>query len=406
MSHARQITTRAHAEGASAAREARPGDAASGARPVHRIEPASDPLLLLQTAFGNHAVQRALNHGPPTERLPRGGPAEERAADRLVAGRDPVSRGRPARTASATLGLGAGQPLHRGVRANLLAELGGGVAADLAEVRVHTGPRADAAARGAGSRAFAAGRDVVFADGQFAPHTTAGRALLRHEVAHTLTPQPSGAPANRLLRSEVNYVQQVTGDDAAGYYAAFDASLDQIQATVKTAAQTPETQELGEAAAQLKELRGKGRVTCWHATGGMHYASYHNPTGEVRLHVNWGGKATNPGTLVHEAIHALHASRYPKLSRLYGSTKTAGQPVAGQLARWKAWTEYWAYRRTIEYDNLRQEPQFRRSDVHEAALTEPGVKKAVGFVKTVTGEEFDPSTWTPPGGVAPPAKRR
>lgn len=59
------------------------------------------------------------------------------------------------------------------------------VGADLSEVRVHTGERAQRMAEGLGARAFAAGTaDVFFAQGEFAPQTPAGKALLAHEVAH------------------------------------------------------------------------------------------------------------------------------------------------------------------------------------------------------------------------------
>lgn len=82
---------------------------------------------------------------------------------------------------------------------------GAGMAADLSGVRLHTGGRADRAARSVRARAFALGRDIVFAEGAYRPETGAGRRLLAHELAHvaaegaapTLRRQPAPAPRNR-----------------------------------------------------------------------------------------------------------------------------------------------------------------------------------------------------------------
>ena len=57
--------------------------------------------------------------------------------------------------------------------------------ADLSEVRVHTGERAQEMAEGLGARAFAAGaQDVFFGQGEFSPQTPKGKALLAHELTH------------------------------------------------------------------------------------------------------------------------------------------------------------------------------------------------------------------------------
>jgi len=62
---------------------------------------------------------------------------------------------------------------------------------DFAKVRIHADGRAAASARAVGALAFTVGHDVVFADGQYAPRSTAGQKLLAHELAHVV--QQSGA---------------------------------------------------------------------------------------------------------------------------------------------------------------------------------------------------------------------
>jgi len=65
-----------------------------------------------------------------------------------------------------------------------------------ADVRIHTGHHAAAAADTLKARAFTVGQDIVFADGEFAPETTEGRRLLAHELAHVVQQrQPVGAMA-------------------------------------------------------------------------------------------------------------------------------------------------------------------------------------------------------------------
>lgn len=54
----------------------------------------------------------------------------------------------------------------------------------LGDVRIHTGPRAAAAAAEIDARAFTVGNHVVFARGEYDPESTAGQHLLVHELAH------------------------------------------------------------------------------------------------------------------------------------------------------------------------------------------------------------------------------
>ena len=60
-----------------------------------------------------------------------------------------------------------------------------------ADVRVHTGAAAAAAARAEGANAYAIGDDIVVGNEQFDPHGAAGRRLLAHELVH-VTQQRAG----------------------------------------------------------------------------------------------------------------------------------------------------------------------------------------------------------------------
>ncbi len=57
---------------------------------------------------------------------------------------------------------------------------------DFSHVRVHTDAQAAQSARAVSALAYTVGRDVVFAAGQHAPGTTAGRQLMAHELTHVV----------------------------------------------------------------------------------------------------------------------------------------------------------------------------------------------------------------------------
>jgi hypothetical protein len=111
-----------------------------------------------------------------------------------------------ARFAEPGSGILPGGHVHPDVEAAIAAARGHGSALDapvrervgaalddpLADVRVHTDERADALARSVSARAFTTGADIFFARGEYRPATTAGDALLAHELTHVV--QQRGTP--------------------------------------------------------------------------------------------------------------------------------------------------------------------------------------------------------------------
>lgn len=57
---------------------------------------------------------------------------------------------------------------------------------DFGHVRVHSGAQAAQSARDMDARAYTVGNHIVFDQGEYAPHSHAGRQLLAHELAHTV----------------------------------------------------------------------------------------------------------------------------------------------------------------------------------------------------------------------------
>ena len=74
----------------------------------------------------------------------------------------------------------AGQPLPASARDMFESRFG----RSFDSVRIHTGPRAAQSARSIDAQAYAAGNNIVFGEGSYAPHSPAGQHLLAHELAH------------------------------------------------------------------------------------------------------------------------------------------------------------------------------------------------------------------------------
>jgi len=78
--------------------------------------------------------------------------------------------------------MGGGMPLSASARAFFEPRFG--YAFD--QVRVHTDAHAAASARAVNAFAYTVGPHVVFGEGQYAPHSPAGRQLLAHELTHVI----------------------------------------------------------------------------------------------------------------------------------------------------------------------------------------------------------------------------
>ena len=77
---------------------------------------------------------------------------------------------------------GSSQPLPQSTRAFFEPRFG----YDFSQVRVYTDTPSAESARALNARAFTAGRNVVFAAGQYAPETNIGQRLLAHELTHVV----------------------------------------------------------------------------------------------------------------------------------------------------------------------------------------------------------------------------
>ncbi|MEU0250215.1 DUF4157 domain-containing protein [Streptomyces sp. NPDC006235] len=106
--------------------------------------------------------------------------AQQAAAERRRKRKERAAKNRTPE--SKNIVSGAGQPLDAGVRRELEEQLGH----DLGSVRLHTDRDASALTGMLGADAVAVGQDIFFGEGQYQPGTEQGRALLAHELLHTI----------------------------------------------------------------------------------------------------------------------------------------------------------------------------------------------------------------------------
>jgi len=86
-----------------------------------------------------------------------------------------------------------GGSLPDGLRADMEQRFGH----DFGRVRLRTHARAAESAAAVGARAYTVGPDVLFAAGEYAPDTHAGRRLIAHELAHVVQQDAARAPNGR-----------------------------------------------------------------------------------------------------------------------------------------------------------------------------------------------------------------
>ncbi len=123
--------------------------------------------------------------------------------------RDAIGGGAFAAPAGVESGIAAmrghGDPLGSDVRADMEPRFG----RDLSDVRIHSGARAGELSNAVHARAFTFGQDVFFGAGQYQPSSSSGRALLAHELTHTI--QQRGGSS----RAQPSRIQRVPAPGAA-----------------------------------------------------------------------------------------------------------------------------------------------------------------------------------------------
>src|SRR5689334_5513165 len=121
----------------------------------------------------------------------------------------------------------SGHPLDPAARAFMEPRFGH----DFSQIRVHTDSFAAASAKAVNAKAYTVGSHVVFDDGNYAPQSDSGRALLAHELTHTIQ-QGGGGPM--ISRSSAQVSRQngqggASGTGGQGGQGGMDAGVPQTE---------------------------------------------------------------------------------------------------------------------------------------------------------------------------------
>ena len=249
-----------------------------GARPHPPPSSKKQAREDVRQAAGNFAIQRVLRKGAIQAKLEVGEPGDpyereaDRVADSVVSSTDAGTvqrkclacaegatcpkcqqeerlraKERPGQTPRVNKGAeaqlsglrGGGSPLPASVRDFAEPRFG----QDFGGVRVHTGGEAARAARSMGARAFTSGRDVVFAEGEYAPESTEGRRLLAHELAHVVQQGAASDPSGTRWSHEEDGVQRSPRDPAEAERDTDEAELEGTRAE-PTLSRAPSREQL------------------------------------------------------------------------------------------------------------------------------------------------------------------
>ena len=134
------------------------------------------------------------------------------------------------------------------------------VLGDVSSVRVHTGKAATEAARAMSARAFALGDNDIFIDeGEYAPHSAMGGALLAHEVAHTRDASTGFALSSRGASTGTSEREEFAHAIEESYIATEESGSVEMAAPGPKAAGEPKLDRLAieERVMQILEARGK-----------------------------------------------------------------------------------------------------------------------------------------------------
>lgn len=279
---------------------------------------------------------------------------------------------------------GKGKPLSSSERHFFESRMG----RDLSGVRLHTDSEANESAKSINAKAYAAGSNIVFGPGRYQPGSSEGKALLAHELVHVMQQQP----AQRLIQRE----RELNADESAECLKKVDEAITALEKSA-----SDENKHLPdyikEAIKVLREKRTQGKVKCY-AFEGIKHGRVDYTKDEIQydgVNTSW----INETSVLHEAVHALHGKKYAASAKKYGKAVDANKQIgenAGEsdvdLLRWKAWSEYWAYRSTQEYYNDKQ--QRSGDEIHKAVMQIHEVHVAVSNVRA-HDQNFDPRTWKP-----------
>ena len=269
---------------------------------------------------------------------------------------------------------------------------------DFSNVRIHNDSNANQSAKNLNALAYTYGNDIVFAKDQYHPNTEEGKKLMAHELTHVMQ-QNNGVSKKVQARRELDTVKEK--ERYAKCLAAIDNVIKKLEGNANK-----QPDDIKEAIKLLRKKFTENKIKCYELDG-IEHGITNFTTGEIYMDAkpldgapdifaNIGEK-----NVLHEGIHALHNEKYPVATKKYGKAlddEAAGKPTnlsdaeLKDFQKLKAWTEYWAYRKMFEYDNISNNQGKGEDEIHSEALKRIGGPMAAvrAFDKS-----WDPRKWKP-----------
>jgi hypothetical protein len=276
---------------------------------------------------------------------------------------------------------------------------------DLSNVRIHNDATANTSAKDLRSLAYTSGNDIVFASGQYQPNTTEGKKLLAHELTHVV--QQNAANSKQIQRKqELDKITQK--EEYAKCLAAIENVIKKLEAN---ASKEGMPDDIKEAIKLLRKKYTENKIKCYYLDGNDHGIT-NFATGEIYMDAKLLKDTTDTyanigeGNLLHEGIHALHNEKYPVSTKKYGKAledEAAGKSsnLSGtelkELQKLKAWTEYWAYRKMREYNNITYSQGKDDETIHNETLKRMKEEGGIAALNVVWAfdPKWDPRKWKP-----------
>jgi uncharacterized protein DUF4157 len=205
-----------------------------------------------------------------------------------------------------------GQPLDATTRSIMEEQFGH----DFSGVRVHTNAHAATSARSVGALAYTVGNDMAFDTGQYAPHTTNGRDLLAHELAHVVQ-QSSASSPNTLSESQLEHEA-----DAAAQRVSAGQIAPKLGATEVGLARKPKPRV--SSVAQMVTLRHQpGQVTVFYDGSPVATINYKAQAGQAETSSSQGKDGNEWIVVVTPADSDATYSVTPQYTQLYEAGRLA-----------------------------------------------------------------------------------
>jgi len=280
----------------------------------------------------------------------------------------------------------AGQPMDKDTQDFMGQRFG----YDFSGVQIHNDSQANQSSAEINAHAYTHNNHIVFAAGQYQPQTDTGKHLMAHELTHVIQ-QGAQKPAIQRRRA-------LDATESAPCLAKAEQTIQTLEKNMGAGSNYGQQDYIKGSVKILREKMSAGKIKCYAFDGRVHGMDDYSGD-EIRLdgvNLNW----VEEGTLLHEGVHAYQASQHQATARQYDAALHSQRSIDGKnpadlkLLKWKAWTEYWAYRAKSDYYNPTRRQPMSEDEIHLSIMSNPDVLNPTNLARSFDSS-FNPKTYSP-----------